>query len=341
MSPGLEAVIVKALDKDRELRYQTAKELLVDFERLQAATSGAASQPVAVPKQRPRRWPWLVAATVLVTIAAWRLWPLPPPRIIEMHPITRGLDTGLATSLGTPFWATDGVRLYYLDGGASGEAELFQAPINGGEPAKIPLPFRFYRRIVAYLPRESALLMSGFEAQTPTEANAPMWIVSVPSGTATRTSLRAHCAAVSADGERLAWMSGQRIVVGRPDGSQERELLTLESDPHFPSWSPDGQRIRFQANGPGGSAPWIWEVSAAGGTPRALWPGEMGRWTGDGPTISSSTATTWHSRGATCGRCGRAACRSHDRRPCASRRVRSASMPSTRAWMAVVSSRAD
>ena len=46
VSPGLEAVILKALDKDPELRYQTAKELLVDLERLQQrTTSGGRRAP--------------------------------------------------------------------------------------------------------------------------------------------------------------------------------------------------------------------------------------------------------------------------------------------------------
>ncbi|HSD65111.1 MAG TPA: serine/threonine-protein kinase [Vicinamibacteria bacterium] len=51
LSPGLEAVILKALDKDPALRYQTAKELLVDLERLQcAAAPDRASRPVGVPE---------------------------------------------------------------------------------------------------------------------------------------------------------------------------------------------------------------------------------------------------------------------------------------------------
>jgi hypothetical protein len=213
LSPGLEAVILKALDKDPGLRYQTAKELLVDLERLQAAATGSASQPVVIAKPR-RRWPWLVGAAALVAIAAvaWLLRPLPPPRITDARPITRGLDPAVS-NLGGPLWTTDGVRLYYLDGAETGQAELFQAPLAGGEPARIPLPFRFYRRILAYLPRESALLMSGSEVDPPPSGNLPGWTVSVPSGMAARTPLRAHCAAASADGERLVWIADQRILV--------------------------------------------------------------------------------------------------------------------------------
>jgi Tol biopolymer transport system component len=45
LSPGLESVILKSLDKDPELRHQTAKDLLVDLERLQLRSS---SGPAAV-----------------------------------------------------------------------------------------------------------------------------------------------------------------------------------------------------------------------------------------------------------------------------------------------------
>jgi TolB-like protein len=75
LSPGLEAVILKALDKDPERRYQSAKELLVDLERLSAGISAGAIPQTTI---RPRRARW--AATVLLGVAfaaagllAWRL----------------------------------------------------------------------------------------------------------------------------------------------------------------------------------------------------------------------------------------------------------------------------
>jgi dipeptidyl aminopeptidase/acylaminoacyl peptidase len=112
--------------------------------------------------------------------------------------------------------------------------------------------------------------MSGSEVDPPPSGNVPGWTVSVPSGMVTRTSLRAHCAAVSGDGERLVWIADQSILVGRTDGSEARELLALESDPHNPTWAPDGRRIRFDATGPERGARWIWEASVTGEAPRPL-----------------------------------------------------------------------
>ena len=55
LSPALESVILKALDKDPELRYQSAKDLLVDLERLQLR--GTRSSGERARRQRPRRTP--------------------------------------------------------------------------------------------------------------------------------------------------------------------------------------------------------------------------------------------------------------------------------------------
>ena len=59
VSPGLEIVILKALDKDSALRHQTARELGVDLERLSAGASSPAL---------PRRSHWRYA-TVVATLA--------------------------------------------------------------------------------------------------------------------------------------------------------------------------------------------------------------------------------------------------------------------------------
>jgi TolB-like protein/Tfp pilus assembly protein PilF len=73
LSSGLEFVILKALEKEPERRYQSAKDLLLDLERL-AVPSVATVPPERV---RRRRWPWVAAAAAalafaFVGIVAWR-----------------------------------------------------------------------------------------------------------------------------------------------------------------------------------------------------------------------------------------------------------------------------
>ena len=286
MSSGLEAVILKALDKDPRLRYQTAKDLLVDLERLQAvATSGSASEALAVARPRRRHWPWLVAAAALLALGtAWLLWPPAAPRIVNARALTAGLEVDIPDDAGAPGWTTDGTRLYYL--GMSGtQAALFQLPATGGEAVEIPLPFALRRQIHGYLPEESALLMTGsdlvYESQS--AKGRPLWIVPVPAGAPSRLGrLEALSAAATSDGRQLALVQPERIVLARRDGSTIRELGSLPSPPLWIQWAPDGQRLRFTAVNPDGRERWIWEVLAAGGRPRPLWPGERGRWTRDG-----------------------------------------------------------
>jgi serine/threonine protein kinase len=66
VSPGLENIILKALDKEPERRYQSAKELLVDLERLSTPPPAAASLR---PRGRLGSWPLAVAGLALLLVA--------------------------------------------------------------------------------------------------------------------------------------------------------------------------------------------------------------------------------------------------------------------------------
>lgn len=49
ISPELDSIILKCMDKDQERRYQSAKELLVDLQRLQSGSSAKVAVPVPSP----------------------------------------------------------------------------------------------------------------------------------------------------------------------------------------------------------------------------------------------------------------------------------------------------
>ncbi len=296
VSPGLEAVILKALDKDPGLRYQTARELLVDLERLQAvATSGDASQPVAVSRSRRRLWPWLAAVAGLgaITAATWHVRQSAPPRLLEVRAVTSGLDASTMTpGFGSRSWATDGSRLYFV-GMKDGRSALFQVPVTGGEPAEIPVPFESRKAVFGYAARQSAILMGGSpEAESSVAVSPdgwPLWMIPVASGAPRRVgSFRAVEAALSRDGEWIALLQSTRLLLARYDGTGVRVLTDIpRSYGAFGlRWSPDDRTLRYTAEGCGseGSAghDWIWELTIDSGRTKALWRGSSGDWSSDG-----------------------------------------------------------
>ncbi len=70
ITPALEAVILKALDRDPDLRYQSARELKVDLERLAAGTGPLLTDraPPDHARPRPRGTRWIVAAVLCLIL---------------------------------------------------------------------------------------------------------------------------------------------------------------------------------------------------------------------------------------------------------------------------------
>src|SRR4051812_28982514 len=115
LPPELERIILKALDKDRDVRYQSATDVRADLTRLKRDTiSGRviAANPSGESGKRIR-WPWAFGALAVAILAALVIWwlrsPLPSPRLRSVTQITRdGLPKG-STML------TDGVRIYFSE----------------------------------------------------------------------------------------------------------------------------------------------------------------------------------------------------------------------------------
>ena len=107
----LERIILKSLEKDREVRFQSAAELRADLKRLNRDTTSGKVGAAATPADKSKpRWLWLtaVASLIVVVLAIAFLWfnsPPRPPRVVGTAQLTRdGIPKTAA--------ATDGSRLY-------------------------------------------------------------------------------------------------------------------------------------------------------------------------------------------------------------------------------------
>jgi serine/threonine protein kinase len=237
MNPGLpeelEHIIDKALDKDRNVRYQSAADMRADLTRLKRdTTSGkvsAAKRSIAESGTKSR-WPWAVAAALsLLVVAALLLWlrsPLPSPRLVGVTQITRD-----SLNKNAPMF-TDGARIYFgeLD---TGHWVLSQVSTAGGEVAPVSTPLNNVNPI-DISPDRSQLLVSFFVG---TEMDQALWIIPLPAGSPRRLAdITAHDGAFSPDGRQLVFANGSALFLAKSDGSDSRKLLSTRACPLLPGF---------------------------------------------------------------------------------------------------------
>jgi eukaryotic-like serine/threonine-protein kinase len=284
----LARIIGKALEKDRDVRYQSAAEMRADLKRLKRDTDSGktlAEHSAAVEtaiQRKVARLPFYAALLALVVciaaLIAWLRSPLPPPRILGSTQITRD---GLPKSE----METDGSRIYFE--AISGDRQILaQVSTAGGETGSIPTAFTSIE-IDAISADHSALLARDHLG---TEPEDPYWIVHLPTGTRRRLGdVIGHSATWSPDGRQLIYAHGSDLFVANQDGSASRKLLSLPDSAHYLAFSPDGNRIRFTLGSPFTGNTSMWETRADGTGLHSLLPGWndparecCGRWTSDG-----------------------------------------------------------
>jgi len=285
--PEMDRIIGKALEKDRDLRYQHAADIRADLKRLKRDTDSTKSHLVitpagisAVPPHRKRRWLYAAGAVAIVAGAAvfWLTRPLPPPRITGMVRITsdgRPKDGPLLT---------DGSRLFFNTGSAATEA--YQVSVNGGESVALPLPLKD-AVTVAISPDRTELLL----CRHPTFfAPCELWVAPLLGGPARRLgdlAAQSGAAAWSPNGQQFVYARRGELHIARSDGTEVRKLAKLAGAPYLVRWSPDGSRVRFSLVK--GVASSIWEARVDGDHAYPLLPGWnpqssacCGNWTPDG-----------------------------------------------------------
>jgi len=303
----LEEIINKALEKNRNLRYQHAVDMRTDLQRLKRdADSGRSAATISVgsadlsptagtggltatlskpPRPSLKVWAVAVGGFGLVLIALliyFHSGPLPPPKVSGYVPVTH--NGGQKDLVGT-----DGARLYFNEHAAAGLG-VAQVSGSGGEVAWVPVPAPSMG-LLAVSPDGAALLVTAvsnnYMVLGANEAG-PLWAVPVLGGSARGLGEDGNAAAWSPDGQMIVYANGHDLFLAKSDGAEPHKLVSAPDRAFDPIWSPDGALIRFSVGGPTAESS-LWQVSINGTSLHPLFPAWhtppdecCGKWTADG-----------------------------------------------------------
>jgi len=140
--PGLEAVVMKALAKDREERYQSAADLRADLRRLRRESESGQTAVSAKPIVAWWRHPWPYAGLVLAIAAiaggvylySTRKLSAPIAKQADWAPITDFADSAVSPAI-----SSDGHMLAFIRGDNTffGNGQIYIKLLPDGEPVQL------------------------------------------------------------------------------------------------------------------------------------------------------------------------------------------------------------
>ena len=292
----LERIISKALEKDRDLRYQHASEMAVDLRRLKRNIESGhfTAVPIADSPGSARRQRTMSAASIAVISAlgliaaaalAYLLRPtLPPPRVTGYTQITH--DGRVKNFFGAvaPIVLTDGARLYFQEF-VDGRYVIAQVAVTGGDVVVMNTPFKNVS-LDDISPDKTELLVGSFSG---VELDQTLWSVPVVGGSPKRFApMQGQDGTWLPNGNILVANDKRLIEVDRNGANRTfAEIPPSYSTSWWLRWSPDSQKLRITVGSVSHNA--ILEFSSDGKRTRDVLAGwklfadpAQGTWTPDG-----------------------------------------------------------
>ncbi len=262
-SPKLEEIISKALEKDRELRCQSAAEVNADLKRLRRELESGATSRSAVAAQPPVRSRSAVGAvvTILAVLLAGYVFrkgfggsavnPLSAARLVQLT-TTEGLHD-------FPAWAPDEKRLAYC-GEVNGFKKIFIKALQG-EPQQLTAGSGDDIQPKWTPDGQSILFVRSNQPRGKLEPGdvfgqyegGDIWRKDLASGAEEKFLNNAFNPSFSPDVKSIAvdasWAGPRRIWIVDAQGHNPQQITSDSSEAvdHLePNWSPDGKSIVFQ-----------------------------------------------------------------------------------------------
>jgi Tol biopolymer transport system component len=251
----LEEVISKALEKDRDVRCQSAAELKADLKRLkrdtesgkfttQAKAPAAKNVPGAAWKSR-----FAMATTAVVLVvglgAGWFHWRTTPAKSRQSVPTQQRLTTNSSeNAVSASAISPDGKYLAYAD-----KSGIYLRQMTTGEIHEL-VPKGHEVRSLSWFPDSSQLFASW---TTPLENKIELWTLSILGGAPRKLSDEGWAPSVSPDGSQIVFLrapafgeAGLEIWLMGTNGGEEKKLVPASGNVlSSPVWSPDGHSIAY------------------------------------------------------------------------------------------------
>jgi Tol biopolymer transport system component len=271
ISPGLDRIVHRCLEKSPDLRFQSANDLAFALETVSAVpTASSGPVDVAAPVHRSRAsWlPWTVATLAIAAAAVpwlFKAGPGPEGRWESFRRITEA--AGEETS---PTLSPDGGTVAYSMR-VNGSWDIYSQRVGGRNATPIVNDPQLDEGGPAFSPDGSLI------AFHKSDAVGGIFIAGATGESVRRLTDLGFHPAWSPDGKQIAFATEEIVdpsarqanstlyVVG-VGGGTPRKLV--DTDAVEPSWSPSGERIVYWSN-TGGQRD-IYTVAAGGGTPVAV-----------------------------------------------------------------------
>jgi eukaryotic-like serine/threonine-protein kinase len=275
----LQRIVAKTLEKDREDRYQTAHELMVDLRRLTKKETGSSQTSLPVKPRKTTKWIWVgiaavVCVAILVALAGRRTSADSGP--LAMQQLTFSSEAKNSSIF------TDGSRIYFVSG-----QDPLEMSVKGGATAPLRTAIGTMS-ILDISPDGSEFLLLQNDLNDETNRGTIFTMPALGGAAKRLGNVTARGASYSPDGKLIAFNEKESVYVCDTDGQNVKELWnTHHMVQGNPAFSPDSKRIRVTVSK---SMLMVdvtrtWELKTDGSNPHVLplpqhWPEDSGSYNG-------------------------------------------------------------